>query len=144
MVHHTHGITMYSLGVDIHTDTPTEILHTILLGVVKYFWGQTVWLLEKLHLMDTFQVHLGSIDLDGLNTEYICKYKGSLIGKHFKSLTQVMPFLIYDLVPKSVLDGWNVIGVLVVLLWHMEIDNTEQYLVRYMPPKILITLTFFD
>ena len=130
-------------------DTPTEILHTVLLGVVKYFWGQTVWLLEKSHVMDTFQVCLGSIDLDGLNapclnTNYICKYKGSLIGKHFKSLTQVMPFLIYDLVPKSVLDGWNVIGMLVVLLWHTEIDNTEQYLVRYMPPKILITLTFFD
>ena len=125
-------------------DTPTEILHTVLLGVVKYFWGQTVWLLEKLHLMDTFQVRLGSIDSDGLNAEYICKYKGSLIGKHFKSLTQVMPFLIYDLVPKSVLDGWNVIGTLVVLLWHMEIDNTEQYLVRYTPPMILITLTFFD
>ena len=129
-------------------DTPMEILHTVLLGVVKYFWGQTVWLLEKLHLMDTFQVRLGSTDSDGLNapflnTEYICKYKGSLIRKHFKSLAQVMPFLIYDLVPKSVLDGWNVIGTLVILLWHMEIDNTEQYLVRYMPPKILITLTFF-
>ena len=67
-------------------DIPTEILHTILLGVVKYFWGQTIWLLEKLHLMDTFQVHLGSIKSDGLNTpclntEYICKYKGSLIGR---------------------------------------------------------------
>ena len=129
-------------------DTPTEILHTVLLGVVKYFGGQTVWLLEKSHLIDTFQVHLGSIDLDGLNApclndEYICKYKGSLIRKHFKSLAQVMPFLIYDLVPKSVLDGWNVIGMLVILLWHLEIDNTEQYLVRYTPPKILITLTFF-
>ena len=91
---------------------------------------------------------LSSIDLDRLNTpclntEYICKYKGSLIRKHFKSLAQVMPFLIYDLVPKSILDGWNVIGELVILLWHTEIDNTEQYLVRYMPPKILITLTFF-
>ena len=79
---------------------------------------------------------LSSIDLDRLNTpclntEYICKYKGSLIGKHFKSLTQVMHFLVYILVPKSVLDGWNIIGTLVVLLWHTEIDDMEQYLVRY-------------
>ena len=64
-----------------------------------------------------------------LNAKYICKYKGSLVGKHFKSLAQVMLFLIYNLVPKNVLDGWNLIGLLVVLLWHTKIENTEQYLV---------------
>ena len=79
--------------------------------------------------MDISQTHLSSINSNGLNapclnTAYICKYLGSLIGKDFKSLAQVMPFLIYNLVPKDVLDGWNVIGVLVVLLWH-----TEHYLV---------------
>ena len=115
-------------------DIPTEILHTILLRVVKYFWGQTVWLLDRSHSMNIFQMCLSSINSDGLNvpclnTKYICKYKGSLVGKHFKSLAQVMPFLIYDLVPKNVLDGWSVIGALVVLLWHTEIDDTEQYLV---------------
>ena len=117
-----------------HLDTPTEILHTVLLGVVKYFWGQTVWLLDRSHSMGIFKMRLSSINSDGLNApclnaEYICKYKGGLIGKHFKSLAQVMPFLIYDLVPKNILDGWSVIGALVVLLWHTEIDDTEQYLV---------------
>ena len=116
-------------------DTPTEILHTILLGVVKYFWGQTVWLMDKAHTMDIFQTRLASIDANGLNmpslnADYICRYKGSLIRKHFKSLTQVMPFLIHDLVLKSVLDGWCTIGSLVVLLWYTEIEDTEKYLVR--------------
>jgi hypothetical protein len=123
-------------GVNIHRDTPTEILHTVLLGVVKYFWGQTVFILEKAHLLDTFQTRLESISTNGLHAptlgaEYICHYKGSLIGKHFKSLAQVMPYIIYDLVPKTVLNGWTVIGEVVVLLWHTKIDDLETYLVRF-------------
>ncbi|KAG2132739.1 uncharacterized protein EDB93DRAFT_1255149 [Suillus bovinus] len=113
--------------------TPTEILHTILLGVVKYFWGQTIWILDKTHLVKIFQTRLDNINKDGLNSptlgaEYICRYSGSLIGKHFKSLAQIMPFLIYDLVPSTVLNGWAVIGQLVVLLWHTRIDDVEEYL----------------
>ncbi|KAG1769945.1 hypothetical protein EV702DRAFT_928114, partial [Suillus placidus] len=120
-------------GLNIHMDTPTEILHTVLFGVVKYFWGQTIFLLEKAKLLNIFQTRLDSLEWDGLNTpsldaEYICHYKGGLISKHFKSLTQIMPFVIYDLVPKSVLDGWTTIRELVVLIWHMKINDTKSYL----------------
>ncbi|KAG1741898.1 uncharacterized protein EDB91DRAFT_1052457 [Suillus paluster] len=121
-------------GLDIHMDTPTEILHTILLGIVKYFWGQTVFLLEKAKFLHVFQYWLKSIDKDGLNApclnaDYICHYKGSLIGKHFKSLAQVMPFIIHDLVPPTVLNAWTVIGELIVLVWHTRFTDTEAYLV---------------
>ena len=115
-------------------DTPTEILHTVLLGVVKYFWAQTVHLLEKAKLLDLFQSRLNSIERDALNApnlnaEYMCHYKGALIGKHFKSLAQVMPFIIHDLVPQTVIDGWTTIGELVVLVWHTKIEDLEVYLV---------------
>ncbi|EGO30328.1 hypothetical protein SERLADRAFT_404552 [Serpula lacrymans var. lacrymans S7.9] len=102
-------------AVVIHQDTPTEILHTVLLGVVKNFWGQIVWLLDKSHLLTTLQTQLESISKNGLNSvqleaEYIYCFKGSLIGKHFKNLAQ------------------SVIGNLVVLLWHTKIDHTKKYL----------------
>jgi hypothetical protein len=122
------------VGVDIHLDTPTEILHTILLGVVKYFWGQTVFLLEKSKKFDVFQSRLNSVVQDGLNipkipADYMCHYKGGLIGKHFKTLSQIMAFTVYDLVPREVLDAWLVIGRLIVLLWHTEIKDQTSYFV---------------
>ncbi|KAI6116976.1 hypothetical protein EV401DRAFT_2058010 [Pisolithus croceorrhizus] len=107
-------------SINIHMDTPTEILHTILLGIAK--------------LLDLFQSCLDSIEHDvlnapDLNLDYICHYKGALIRKHFKSLAQVMPFVIHDLVPQTVIDGWTTIRELVVLLWHTKIKDLEAYLV---------------
>ncbi|EIW73928.1 hypothetical protein CONPUDRAFT_68160 [Coniophora puteana RWD-64-598 SS2] len=135
---------------DPHTDTPTEVLHTVLLGVVKYFWGQTAWLLNRDHLLERFRSRLDSLSADGLNApnlsaDYICRYRGGLIGKHFKSLAQVMPFLIYDLVPKAVLDAWTLIGELVVLIWHTKIDNTKVYTVSLINSKSMYILSsLFD
>ncbi|KAI0687868.1 hypothetical protein BC835DRAFT_1237363, partial [Cytidiella melzeri] len=111
-------------------DTTTEILHTVLLGVVKYFWGQTVHIVEKAKSLALLEVQMESITVHGLNLpsfipEYSRHYYGGLTGKHFKSLAQVMPFLIYDLLPQDVLDGWNIIGKLVVLLWHTSINDRE-------------------
>ncbi|KAI0685316.1 hypothetical protein BC835DRAFT_1408857 [Cytidiella melzeri] len=69
-------------GVNIHMDTPTEILHTVLLGV-------TVQIIEKAKLIALLEAQI---------------------------LAQVMTFLIHDLAPQDVLDGWNMIGELVAHL----------------------------
>ncbi|KAF8259437.1 hypothetical protein EI94DRAFT_1616008 [Lactarius quietus] len=129
-------------GFNIHLNTPTEILHTVLLGVVKYYWAQTMWYLKScsksLSLFQTrlASVHWNSLNAPSTNAKYICQYHNSLIRKHFKSLTQVMPFLIFDLVLQDVLHAWNIIGALVVLLWHTKIEDMERYLVS--PPIYLI------
>ena len=101
---------------------------------MKYYWVQTVWHLEKEKKMVLFQIRLGSVTTAGLNipsirAEYICHYKGGLIGKHFKTLAQVMSFLIFDLVPRDVLQAWLVIGRLIVIAWRTDIEDIDAYTV---------------
>ena len=47
-------------GLNIHKDTLTEILDIVLLGIVKYYWGQIVFILDKSHAFGTLQVHFDS------------------------------------------------------------------------------------
>ncbi|KAJ6535243.1 hypothetical protein DFH09DRAFT_1249927 [Mycena vulgaris] len=113
-------------------DTPTEILHTILLGVVKYDWGQTVWVLEKGKDFPLFQICLNSILSDGLKipkvqADCMCQYKGGLIRKHCKTLSQIMAFAVEGLVPPDVLEVWLILGHLTVLLWCTESEDVTSY-----------------
>jgi hypothetical protein len=90
-------------GLNVHKDTPTEILHTILLGVVKYFWGQTFEIMSKQNQIAAFNAQLNSLSPAGLNISgiqgnYMCHYQGGLIGRHFKIIAQVMVFAMMDLV----------------------------------------------
>jgi hypothetical protein len=131
---HIHTIDISELGVDIHLDTPTEPLHTVLLGVVKYFWAQSAFVLEQQKKVELLESRLRSVNTSGLafasiHAEYICQFRGVLIGKHFKILVQVMPFVIYDLVSADLLNVWLLLGELVVMLWQTSIDDLEVYLV---------------
>ncbi|KAI0363005.1 hypothetical protein BV20DRAFT_984071 [Pilatotrama ljubarskyi] len=119
-------------GLDVHQDTPIETLYTHLLSVVKYFWAQTVWVLKKKGQLQEFQTRLGSLaksclKIPNIMADYICRYRGALIGKHFKTLSQVMSFAICGLVEQQLQNAWLAIGDLTVLLWETEIGNIEIY-----------------
>ncbi|EJF57509.1 hypothetical protein DICSQDRAFT_69263, partial [Dichomitus squalens LYAD-421 SS1] len=120
-------------GLNIHQDTPVEPLHTHLLGVVKYFWAQTMWVLEKQGKLGVFQARLNSLAKSGLNiptiqADYMCRYRGALIGKHFKTISQIMAFAICKLVDDSLQNAWVSVGRLTVLLWETEIIVMADYL----------------
>jgi hypothetical protein len=59
----------------------------------------------------------------------MCQYTGSLVGQHFKTLAQLMPFACYDLIEPDLLEVWLLLGRLTVLLWFTEIENINDYLV---------------
>ncbi|KAF7365642.1 hypothetical protein MVEN_00437800 [Mycena venus] len=112
-------------GLDPNRDTPVEILHTILLGIIKYVWymvhsgwSEAQW--------DLFVVRLQSTDIDGLTippirAAYMMQYRNGLIGKHFKTLMQTM-FRFLQLLPQSQqpLNRWLLpkVWILTILLFR--------------------------
>ncbi|THV06317.1 hypothetical protein K435DRAFT_645468 [Dendrothele bispora CBS 962.96] len=119
-------------GLDPTQDTPVEILHTILLGIMKY-----VWFMFHSKLSDEqqklFVTRLQSTDTDGLTipplrASYMMQYRNGLIGKHFKSLMQTMVFHVHDLTTPAEFQVVKTVGELGAMLWVPEIDNMDQYL----------------
>ncbi|KAL1758460.1 hypothetical protein FB107DRAFT_271880 [Schizophyllum commune] len=124
-------------GLDPSQDTPVEILHTVLLGIVKYAWYtlHSSWSEDERTL---FTVRLQSTDISGLTiapirAAYMMQYRNNLIGKDFKTLMQTCAFHVHDI---SEATGKHpdrftlvkAIGELGAVLWQHKIDSMDQYL----------------
>ncbi|KAH8107680.1 hypothetical protein BXZ70DRAFT_884608 [Cristinia sonorae] len=120
-------------GINVHRDTPVEILHTVLLGTDKYAWLRTHfnWTKEQESLFAQ-RLHATSVDglsLNPIRGKYLMQYKNALVGKHFKALQQISVFHIHGLLEdRLLLDLWKATGELGALLWYHEINDVEQYL----------------
>ncbi|KIJ47128.1 hypothetical protein M422DRAFT_249438 [Sphaerobolus stellatus SS14] len=120
-------------GLDPNQDTPTEPLHTVLLGTIKYIWGLTCSAIIETENLSTFQARLASINTDGLGipplrASYLVQYRGGLIGRQFKALMQTISFVIHDIVKPEILAVWRAAGKVGALLWYPQIDDLEVYL----------------
>ncbi|KAJ7923558.1 hypothetical protein B0H13DRAFT_1707124 [Mycena leptocephala] len=122
-------------GLDPHQDTPVEILHVVLLGFVKYLWRDLIQLQlknkdDKKELLIT---RLSSLDVSGLGISPLAgrtlvQYSGSLTGRDFRSIAQVAPFVIYDLVSTECFETWQALSKLIPLIWQPEIEDIETHI----------------
>jgi hypothetical protein len=88
------------------------------------------------HERNLFALCLQSTDIDGLSippirAAYIIQYRNNLIGKHFKTLMQTMVFHVHDLTSPTQFSLVKAVGALGALLWYHEIDDMDEYLVRF-------------
>ncbi|KAF8270605.1 hypothetical protein EI94DRAFT_1770789 [Lactarius quietus] len=106
-------------GLDPHTDTPVEILHTILLGFVKYFWRNVVHnqLGTNPPKKELLKTCLNSLDFSGLQ-----------IGQHLSGCTLVALYVLYDLVADPCFNAWVSLSNLVALLWQPAIEDIDEYI----------------
>ena len=121
--------------IDAHQDTPVEILHTILLGFVKYFWRDAIKNTSSAD-HDVLAIRLSSLDVAGLHLDTsalsgktLVQYAGSLVGRDFRVIVQVAPFVLYDLVPQECFDTWLALSALVPLVWQPSIKDLNKHVV---------------
>lgn len=78
--------------------------------------------------------HLNSINVSGLGFsplagQTLVQFAGSLTGHDFHAISQVAPFVLYDLVPVECYKTWLALSALVPLIWQPVITQLELHLV---------------
>ena len=122
------------IGLDPNLDTPVEILHTVLLGMVKYMWRDAVDRIKD-DGKRTLIARLDSFNVSGLNLSPLpghtfVNYYGSLVGRDFRAIVQAAPFVLHGLLSEELLNMWKALAVLVPLVWVPEIPNIDTHVVR--------------
>lgn len=90
---------IYTIGFQGPRNTPVEIIHIILLGIVKYMFRELMVKMtpsQKSELMDYWQ----SFKTSGPNTppvqpKTMVQHFGGLIGKEFRTIVQAAPFVLF-------------------------------------------------
>ncbi|KAL9939339.1 hypothetical protein V8E36_002152, partial [Tilletia maclaganii] len=109
-------------GFDVTQDLPCEILHTVLLGTVKYLMRATVSRLTAQQKADLGR-WLGEANMTGIGDsirfrgKYAIKHAQSLVGKDFKRLTQIMPWALQQIqASEELTEAWSLQGRLAAAL----------------------------
>ncbi|KAJ7436186.1 hypothetical protein FB451DRAFT_1379084 [Mycena latifolia] len=120
------------LDFDTNADTPVEILHVVLLGVVKYWWRDAVSR-QTSKGKEELKACPSSVDVAGLNTPPIrsytyVQYAGSLVGRDFRVILQVVLVVLHGLIPQAHYNGWVALCKLALFMFQPAIEDMPSHL----------------
>ncbi|KAA1078931.1 hypothetical protein PGTUg99_005723 [Puccinia graminis f. sp. tritici] len=119
------------IGFDGCLDTPVEILHVFLLGVVKYLVHDFVGKLSEKQ-KDELEGRIESFNTSSLNMpklqpKYLVSHVKSLIGKEFKIFLQAAPFILFPFMDEDQREIWISLCTLSSYAFQTHINNMEDF-----------------
>ncbi|EIN04249.1 hypothetical protein PUNSTDRAFT_76480, partial [Punctularia strigosozonata HHB-11173 SS5] len=117
---------------DPHADSPVELLHVVLLGVVKYWWRDAVSRQDS-EGRKKLIARINSVDSGGLSIKppeghILVHYAGSLVGRDFRVILEMAPFILINMIPKRAYEAWLSLVRLAPLLYQPEISDIDKYM----------------
>ena len=118
---------------DPNSDTPIEILHVLLLGIVKYFWHDAVNRLSSSQ-KTVLIAHISSVNTNGLGIpplqgRTLIQYAGSLIGQDFRAIVQIAPAVLHGLFLDAIYEAWLSLCRVVPLALQPDVKDIDTYCV---------------
>ncbi|OAV92443.1 hypothetical protein PTTG_27650 [Puccinia triticina 1-1 BBBD Race 1] len=121
------------LGFDGCQDTPVEVLHVILLGVIKYiaidFLSNTI---KPRHLNDLLGASQSfitdALDLPKINAAYLYKHHKSMVGKDFKIVLQCATFVFFQFMDEQQKELWCELCRMAPYVFQTHITDMQVYL----------------
>ncbi|KAH9910206.1 hypothetical protein B0H21DRAFT_714536 [Amylocystis lapponica] len=112
---------------DPNQDSPFEVLHVILLGVVKYFWRDAVSRQsdEDKEILKTrlSSANVAGLGISPLRGHTLVQYAGSLVGRDFRTVLQVAPSVLHGMIPEEAYEAWVALCRLAPLVFQPAIEN---------------------
>ncbi|CAH7689411.1 hypothetical protein PPACK8108_LOCUS24484, partial [Phakopsora pachyrhizi] len=119
-------------GFDGHNDTPVEVLHVVLLGIIKYLYCDLIAglsvdkkeeLIARLQSFDT-----SNLNIPPIKAKYLVQHFSSLVGKDFKIIIQAAPFVFFPIIEGSKHKIWISLCHLCSTIFQTHISNCKKYL----------------
>ncbi|OAV90013.1 hypothetical protein PTTG_09937, partial [Puccinia triticina 1-1 BBBD Race 1] len=121
------------LGFDGCHDTPVEVLHVVLLGIIKYiaidFLSNTIKPRQVNDLLGAWQSFItNSLDLPAIDAAYLYKHHKSMVGKDFKIILQCAPFVFFQFMDGQQRELWHALCRMAPYIFQTHIPDMEVYL----------------